>query len=118
MSGEEKNSQTGNATNDDENYSKSSRVEKDYESGSTSNIYGYRIQIGLFEDINKSDADRMADYARSRVDVNVYIEFEAPFYRVQIGDFTKKNDAEYYLKILKRNNFKDVLLIRTTINIP
>jgi len=76
---------------------------------------GYRIQIGNFED--KVKADTMADYARSKVDLEVYVVFEVPFYRVRLGDFSKRTEAEKYIKILKDMGFKESLLIRTKINI-
>ena len=77
--------------------------------------FGYRIQIGNFED--KAKADKMADYARLKVDLNVYVVFEVPFYRVRLGDFKLRTETEKYVKILKDIGFKESLWIRTKVNI-
>lgn len=78
------------------------------------NIYGYRVQIGIFE--NKESAEKRREYARSKVDMEVYVEFEAPFYRVRVGDFKTRNDAEKYVKILKNYGFTDSRCVFSKIN--
>ncbi|MFC1528833.1 SPOR domain-containing protein [Candidatus Latescibacterota bacterium] len=50
--------------------------------------------------------------------MNVYLEFETPFYRLQVGDFTTKADAEKHVKILKDKGFKESLWVITKINRP
>jgi len=75
----------------------------------TSEVYGYRIQIGIDE--SKDDMEELAEYARSRIDLSVYLEFEAPFYRVRVGDFKIRAEAEKYVKILKNKGFKDSLWV-------
>jgi len=77
---------------------------------------GYRVQIEIFDIEKKSSAYKMAEEARKELDMNVYIEFVTPFYRVRVGDFTERADAEKAVKILKDKGYKDALLVRTRIN--
>ncbi len=67
--------------------------------------YGYRVQIGIDE--NKDVMESLAERARSRLDLPVYLEFEAPFYRVRVGDFTTKADAERHVRILEERGFEN-----------
>jgi len=59
----------------------------------------------------------MADYARSKVDLKVYVVYEVPFYRVRLGDFQTRTEAEKHVKILKEMGFKESLWIPSKINI-
>ena len=82
----------------------------------TVNRFGYRVQIGAFE--YKENADRMKEFARLKIDLPVYVVYIAPFYRVRIGDFTDKSEAEKCVKFLKDNSFSDARWVHTQINIP
>ena len=82
----------------------------------SSSIYGYRVQIGIFD--NQESAERLRRSARSKADLNVYVEFDTPFYRVRVGDFTTKADAEKYVKILKDKGFQESLWVIKKINKP
>jgi cell division protein FtsN len=62
------------------------------------------VQIGIFEE--RKSADKCREEALSKVSLNVYIEFEAPFYRVRVGDFKDKKEAEKYVKVMQENGFK------------
>ena len=75
---------------------------------------GFRIHIGLFED--ESEANEFAENARSKIEEKVYVIYKAPFFRVRVGDFTTRKEADQYVKYLKKNKFKIAWWIRTTIN--
>ena len=79
------------------------------------NILGYRIQIGAFE--YKENAEKIAESARSKLDLPVYIIYQAPFYRVRVGDFKEKGEAEKYVKIIMKKGFNDARWVPTSINI-
>ena len=76
-------------------------------------VYGYRIQIGI--DQNKERMEALMQRARSRIDLDVYLEFEAPFYRVRIGNFKTRKEAEQYVKELKDKGFRDSLWVMSEI---
>jgi len=101
---------SGNKQN--ENNSNSDTIERE----TASAFIGYRVQIEIFDIEKKSSAYKMAEEARKELDMNVYIEFVTPFYRVRVGDFTERADAEKAVKILKDKGYKDALLVRTRIN--
>lgn len=81
---------------------------------SGSKTTGYRVQTGLFND--ESEAYRYAENVRSKIELNVYVIYKAPFFHVLAGDFTTENEAERYVNILKGKGFRNALWIITTIN--
>lgn len=81
---------------------------------SDTNTSGYRVQIDLFSD--ESDAHKYADRVRSKIDMNVYVLYEAPFFRVRTGHFSTKSEAEHYVKYLKDKGFRKSMWIKTMLN--
>ena len=101
----------------------STNNEKDFQSGENSiTIYpdstvsrlGYRVQIGAFE--YKNNADKMAESVLSKTDIPIYVEYITPFYRVRLGNFTEKSEAEECVKLLKEKGFNEALWVYTNIN--
>jgi cell division septation protein DedD len=76
---------------------------------------GYRVQIGI--DDNKERMENLVQYARSRVDYPVYLEFEPPFYRVRVGDFRTREEAEQCVRRLKSDGFENALWVMSAINV-
>ena len=74
----------------------------------------YRVQIGIFD--IRADADKLAESARSKTDYPVYVEYITPFYRVRVGDFVRKIDAEECVVFLKQKGFSDSRYVYTNIN--
>jgi len=81
---------------------------------SQGNALGYRIQIGAYE--NKDNAEKAAQAVRSKIDLPVYIIYQAPFYRVRVGDFTEKGQAERYVRLIREQGFQDARWVPTQIN--
>lgn len=79
---------------------------------------GFRIQVFSLQD--KEAADRARQDVENRLgdlELRVYIETEAPYYKIRVGDYAAKVDAEAALRILKtRKGFSDAWIVRTTIN--
>ena len=65
----------------------------------------YRVQIGIFD--IRVDAYKLAESARSKIDYPVYVVYIPPFYRVRVGDFVRKSDAEECVVFLKQKGFSD-----------
>jgi cell division septation protein DedD len=76
----------------------------------------YRVQIGIFEE--RQSAERRAEEARLKVDQKVYVEFEPPFYRVRVGDFITRKEAEEYVRILQDYGFRGSFWVMKNINTP
>ena len=75
---------------------------------------GYSVQLGVFED--RDEAERMENRAIRRVALPVYNEYITPFYRVRVGDFSQRSEAEEWVKILKDESFREARWVRTNIN--
>ena len=108
----DKDSETIKNTGNLEDFERQNDSEKLSEEFSSNN-YGYSVQIGLFED--QESAEKLAAYARLRVNFEVYVEFDTPFYRVRVGDLKTKADAEKHVKILENKGFKDSRWVITKI---
>lgn len=77
-------------------------------------IYGYRVQIYAFE--SKERAEASATDARVRLNYPVYVEFVPPFYKVRVGDFMTREEAERVRDELKRLGYEDAFIVETLIN--
>ncbi len=75
---------------------------------------GYRVQIGTFQE--RANADKLAELARRKTELPVYIEYHPPLYRVRVGDFTNRSEAEECVKIMKEKRFSDANLVFSSIN--
>jgi hypothetical protein len=76
----------------------------------------YRAQIGIYEE--RKSAEKRAGEARSKVSETVYIEFEPPFYRVRVGDFKTREEAEKYVKTLQDYGFRGSFWVMKNLNTP
>jgi hypothetical protein len=76
---------------------------------------GYRIQIGVFD--NREDAQETADNAVSQFSMAVYVEYKAPFFRVTLGDFKSRDDAEKLIAKVKNGGFGDARWVPSSINV-
>ena len=82
-------------------------------------ITGYRVQI--FFDSGNYSGDRATkaknDFEKKYHDIPAYITWKAPNYRVRVGDFRTRLDAEKYLERLGRD-YPNAWVIKDKINFP
>ena len=83
-------------------------------SDTTTEVMGFRINIGIFD--KESEAKEFAKTTESKIDEKIYIVYEAPFFKVRVGDFSMLKEAEEHVKYLKSIGLKSSWWIRTTIN--
>ena len=76
-------------------------------------VEGYRIQI--YTGREASAAHRLESEARGSCPLTVYLSFEAPQYKVRLGDFATRDEALEWCDRLKRSGFNDAWVVRTTI---
>jgi hypothetical protein len=79
-------------------------------------VAGYRIQV-----INTSDRNA-AMAAKSKIyqlfpDLKAYLLYQSPYFRLRVGNFKDKEDAEDYRKALSKEFPNSVFLVRDTIEI-
>ena len=76
---------------------------------------GYRIQI--FESTVSSIARAEAKRFQNILSDSVYIDFEAPLYKLRIGNFIDRKNAEKSIGSIKRLGAKDSWIVRTKIDL-
>jgi len=77
-------------------------------------LYGYRVQI--LATSNKEKADMFAKEAQARFkDQKVYVEFVSPYYKVRIGDFLTREEAETFRARAKSLGYFDAFIVESPI---
>lgn len=82
-------------------------------------LNGFRIQI-FFDSGNQSKQnalDAKTKFEERKIDEDVYILFEDPYYKVRIGDFRTKVEAEGFLKSIS-NIYPEGFVVPDYINFP
>jgi hypothetical protein len=79
-------------------------------------VAGYRLQV-----INTSDRNA-AISAKTKIyqlypELKAYLLYQAPYFRLRVGNFTDKDDAEDYRKSLSREFPNSVFLVRDTVEV-
>tara|TARA_Y100001970_G_C14072414_1_gene770190 strand:+ start:18 stop:449 length:432 start_codon:yes stop_codon:yes gene_type:complete len=76
---------------------------------------GYRIQI--FESTVASIARAEAKRFQNILGDSVYMDFEAPLYKLRIGNFIERKKAERAIESILRLGAKDSWIVRTKIDL-
>lgn len=76
---------------------------------------GFRVQ--LTQTSNREQAKGIRDLAILRFEEEVYMVFEAPYYKVRIGDFTEWPHAEELQKVAKQKGFQDAWVVGAKVNL-
>jgi len=79
-------------------------------------IDGFRIQCLASSQIEKIRAEQKS--LESRLKHPIYIIFNAPYYKLLIGDFVKKGDADIVSAKLKDMGYSDAWVTRAKVNPP
>lgn len=69
---------------------------------------GWRIQVYMTED--PVVADTLKNALSDKYNIPAYVVFETPYYRVRIGDFSTKDEANELLKKLESKGFAPFLV--------
>ncbi|MBX7151599.1 SPOR domain-containing protein [bacterium] len=78
-----------------------------------SSAMGYRIQIFTTKDYYEAIAQR--DEAIKKFTEEVYLDFEQPYYKVRIGNFTDKTAADEIKEFAKSVGYLDAWVIQTRV---
>ena len=74
---------------------------------------GYRLQI--FESSSVEETNRtLRKFERSLKD-SVYMVFEAPLYKLRLGNFVTKKEAEKQKEKLNKKGYKNIWIVRSRI---
>ena len=77
---------------------------------------GFRVQTtlsGEFEDCQRNRNELQKKFP----DIKTYIVHEFPFYKLRIGDFQSRKEAEKFIKVLIDKDIKNGLIVPDKINI-
>jgi len=77
---------------------------------------GYRVQVISTDDIDEANLVRSELYEKT-TRKEVYIFFEPPFYKVKVGDFTSKSEAENLRFKLNQLGYFESKVVQETVNI-
>lgn len=77
---------------------------------------GYRVQVLSTDDIDEANEVRTELYEKT-ARKEVYVIFEPPFYKVKVGDFTSKNDANDFKFKLNQLGYTEAKVVQETVNI-
>jgi hypothetical protein len=75
---------------------------------------GYRVQIFLSD--NLREAAQVLAEARGKFEEEVYLEYDAPYYKVRVGDCKTELEGQDLLKAAHRRGYRDAWLVRTVIS--
>lgn len=71
-------------------------------------VRGFRVQI--FSGSSRTEATKVQNaFIRSHADVNAYLDYVEPNYRVKVGDFTSRSAATAYMREL-RGKYQNVFV--------
>ena len=81
-------------------------------------IKGYRVQI--YSGSNRIDANKVkSDFLDAYLGEKIYFDYKQPYYKVRIGDYRTKLEAQkMYQLLLLDTRFKGVLIVPEDINFP
>ena len=77
-------------------------------------LEGYRVQVLATRYIER--ADSLAAIMKNTISDSVYVDFEAPNYKVRIGDFIDRDSAESLQQELMQMGYNSAWILRTRIN--
>jgi hypothetical protein len=94
-----------------------SLIERNIETNKSANgIQGYRVQI-FFGSERKAAQDAKTKFLQMMPDEEVYLIYQQPYFKVRVGDYRTKLEAEaVYRKVLP--DFEKVFIIPDKINLP
>jgi hypothetical protein len=75
---------------------------------------GYRIQCLVTSQIERARIEQKA--LESKVRFSIYILFMDPYYKIQVGDFTKREKAEEVLTTMKKDlGYPDAFIVSSKV---
>lgn len=75
----------------------------------TTEINDYKVQI--FATYDEAKAYKVRDEAKIKFAEDVYVEYIPPYYKVRIGHFKSKEDADRFRDIVKDKGYSDAFTV-------
>ncbi|MEO6315024.1 MAG: SPOR domain-containing protein [Chitinophagaceae bacterium] len=80
------------------------------------NVAGYRIQVINTSDRNAAIAAKTKIY-QLYPELKAYLLYQAPYFRLRVGNFKDREDAEDYRKSLSNEFPNSVFIVRDTVEV-
>ena len=77
--------------------------------------YGYRVQV--FASATRDGAERAAAEVRAKLQEAVTIQYEAPFYKVRVGNCVTRHEAERLKDRAEQEGYEGSFITETTIEL-
>lgn len=77
---------------------------------------GFRIQVVSTNDRNKAFTAKSTIYQQFP-ELKAYLLYQSPFYKLKVGNFIKREDAEEYLSAIKQYFPSGVYIVRDVIEV-
>ena len=95
---------------------KQAQINEETTRSSRRTMQGYRIQV-----MNTTDRNTALD-AKTKAyqlypELKAYLLYQSPYYRIRVGNFKTKSEADDYIKDLARNFDNNVFIVRDVIEI-
>jgi hypothetical protein len=86
-------------------------------------VFGYRVQILALDASKPGSKEKAEKYAKQaenalRGEYKVYVEYIPPYYKVRVGDFLSRAEAEKMKMKLRAIGYFDAWIVETEINPP
>ncbi len=79
-------------------------------------VDGFRIQLFSTKDIeNATRAKNIAAEQLSDLNEQIYLEFDSPYYKVRIGDFKTREEAERVRDIVRSRGYPKAWIVKTKV---
>lgn len=80
---------------------------------------GFRVQILATKNIETATlTEQEAKDLFATMDHKVYLIFDAPLYKIRVGDVTDRNDAEEIRDTAKDYGYREAFIVPSKVNIP
>jgi len=76
-------------------------------------VTGYRVQIFAFNDM--ASANNAIKSAQPKFDFPLYVDFHEGLYKVRVGNFLNKNEAEHYRAMAVNKGYADAWVVECQI---
>jgi hypothetical protein len=74
---------------------------------------GYRIQVLALTSMEAARAKKSA--IESKLQLDVYIDFDKPYYKMYVGNYTSRKDAEKALSMIKESGYPDAWIVKSKV---
>lgn len=79
-------------------------------------IDGFRVQLYATKDIESATiAKKETEFVFVDDSLNIYIEFDSPYYKLRIGDFKDRDKAEVFREIAREKGYPSSWIVKTKV---